>query len=247
MATVVRRPQYRDWNARLPEKTAILFDLDGTLVDAFEDIASAVNAPLVARGRLPHSVGDVRKMVGSGIVELCHRAAPDLAGVDFDRYLADVREEYARAPVSHAYVYPGVAELLAGLCKLELPLGVISNKPHSATVEVVAHLGLAKYFDIVQGEDPPRVPRKPDPTGALHVLAELRATHAIIVGDMAQDGALAQALGAPFVGVLWSDAERGELEPLQPIALCATAEEVYDIITRELDLPGHINHGTQLK
>jgi len=229
----------------LREKTAILFDLDGTLVDAFEDIAAAVNAPLVARGRAPHSVSVVRGMVGSGIVELCRRAAPDLAGEEFDRYLADVREEYRRAPVSRAYVYEGVADLLARLCKLDLPLGVLSNKPHAATVDVVAELGLAKFFDIVQGEDPPRIPRKPDPSGALNVLAELRATHAIVVGDMVQDGALATALGAPFIGVLWSGAQRQELSMSHPIALCATAGEVYDSITRELGLPEPINNRTQ--
>lgn len=240
-------PQYLDRNARLREKIAILFDLDGTLVDAFEDIAAAVNAPLVARGRAAHPLAAVRKMVGSGIVELCRRAAPDLSGAEFDRYLADVRAEYQRAPVSLAYVYPGIADMLARLCKLEIPLGVLSNKPHGATVDVVAQLGLAKYFDIVQGEDPPAIPRKPDPTGARHVLAELRATHAIVVGDMPQDGALAQAIGAPFVGVLWSEASAAELEPSHPIALCATADQVFDVISRELESLGHTNNGTHSK
>jgi len=214
-------------------KTAVLLDLDGTLVDAFGDIAAAVNAPLAARGMAAHSLDAVRRMVGAGIVELCRRAAPSLSGDEFEMYLADVRAEYARHPVVHAYVYPGVLGMLERLAPLG-PLAVLSNKPHSATVEVCRLLGIEPLVDIVQGEDPPGFPRKPDPTGARRVLAALGADGAIVLGDMAQDGELARGLGAPFVAALWSGADSGELAPLQPVALCRTPAEAFHAIARSI-------------
>ncbi len=213
--------------------TVVILDLDGTLVDAFEDIMNAVNAPLRARGLPTHAIGAVRGMVGSGIVELCRRAAPMLAGPEAEAYLAEVRAAYAMHPVVHAQPYEGVMEMLREL-RASSPTAVLSNKPHPATLEVCRRLGIATLVDAIEGEDPPRIPRKPDPAGARALMARLGAAHAIVLGDMPPDGMLARALGAPFLGALWSGTTAAELRPLDPVALCAHPREVPSHVRRIL-------------
>lgn len=221
--------------------TVIIFDLDGTLVDAFADIASAVNGPLAARGLPVHSIDGVRGMVGSGIVELCRRAAPMLEGAELEGYLADVRSAYAANPVAHARPYEGVVDMVREARALART-AVLSNKPHAATVEVCRRLGLSPHMDAIEGEDPPRIPRKPDPTGARSLMAALGASRAMVVGDMAPDGILAAALGAPFIAALWSGAATGELESFDPVALCTHPRDVAGAIRRVLAAT-EPNHG----
>ncbi len=211
----------------------VIFDLDGTLVDAFADIAHAVNAPLAARGLPEHTVASVRTMVGSGIVELCRRAAPSLTGAEALAYLADVRAIYAAHPVVHARTYDGVPEMMRD-ARTIARTAVLSNKPHPATIEVCRRLGIEPHMDAIEGEDAPRTPRKPDPAGARGIMGRLGCSRAIVVGDMAPDGQLALGLGAPFIGALWSGATEEELRPLDPVALCRHPRDVGDAIRRVL-------------
>lgn len=205
---------------------AALFDLDGTLVDAFADIAAAVNAALRARGREELSLETVKSYVGSGIRELCQRAAPGLEGEALREFVEHVRCEYEAHPSERSTVYPGIADALFTLGARGVPCAVISNKPHRLCGLVCDRLGLTELLDAIQGEDPPRVPRKPNPTGARMLMDRLNVDKAVVIGDMEQDAELAQALGAPFIAVAWGGGAEDALARRHPVALCRTAEEM---------------------
>ena len=210
----------------------VVFDLDGTLVDAFADIAAAMNAPLAARGLPTHTVATICTMVGDGAGKLIERAAP--AGAS-PALLATLKEEmiahYSAHPADHASVYPGVFPLLDRLRAQGIRLAVLSNKPHEMTLKTCAVLGLSPHFDEIVGEVEPDVPRKPDPTGLLAMLRRLGAEQALLVGDGVPDGQVAANAGIPFIAALWGSRTRDQLAPLNPIAFAETVPELEGIVT----------------
>ena len=183
---------------------AVLFDLDGTLADTLGDIASSMNDALAAVGLPTHPPEAYRRFVGDGVLMLARRAlgpgrevlAPDL--VDAFRTL------YAGRLVRATRPYPGIVPLLEDLRARELPLAVLSNKPHDATRAIVEALFGAETFTAVTGEQA-GTPRKPDPTAAL-ALARLLAVppaRCLLVGDSPVDIVTATRAGMVPVGVAW--------------------------------------------
>lgn len=180
----------------------IIFDLDGTLVDSLDDIADSVNAVLREAGLPAHSHDAYRAMVGDGLPKLVERASgPD---ADLPRLLAAARERYAAHCMDATRPYPGIVELLDALSHHDLRLAVLSNKPHSMTVEVVARTFPAATFAAVAGARP-GVPNKPDPGAALEIAAELGVGpgETMFVGDTPIDVATALAARMTSVGVSW--------------------------------------------
>lgn len=212
------------------QTAAVLFDLDGTLVDAFRDIAAAVNHGLSRRGLPTRSVEDVTSLVGAGIHTLCERAAPGLRGHELESLVEDVRGYYAAHPVDRSVVYDGIPTVLGALRSAGVRTAVLSNKPHDLTLTVCQRLGLFPLLDYVQGEAAPRVPKKPDPAGARWLMGLLRAGRGVVVGDMVQDADLAAALGVPFIGVRWGAGSVEELAARHPIALVERPVELTSII-----------------
>lgn len=216
-------------------QNAVLFDLDGTLADAFDDIARAVNAALREAGLPTHPPEAIRAMVGSGIRELCRRAAPGLPEDRLDALTEAARAAYHREPVVTTRPYDGIMEALAELRARGVRMAVVSNKPHALTVEVCRRLGIDALMDHVQGEDPPHAPRKPNPEMGLRALAAMGATRAAMVGDMEQDGHFAAALRIPFVGVAWGGGSRREIIEAHPVALCEAPAELPRAVIAALD------------
>ncbi len=190
---------------------AVLFDLDGTLADTLEDIASAMNRALAASGLPPHPVDAYRRMVGEGAAVLAQRAVGARADLEVD-VLAAYLGGYDQHLVERTRAYAGVEALLDGLGARRVPMAVLSNKPDPATRAVVEHLfGLAR-FAVVRGERAGS-PRKPDPTAALELARALAATPGEIafVGDTAIDMRTACAAGMLPVGVRWGFRTEQEL------------------------------------
>jgi phosphoglycolate phosphatase len=211
--------------------TAIIFDLDGTLVDAFQDIANAINGPLGRRGYPQHSVSRIMELVGEGAGKLIERALPP----DVDAsVVADVKAEmmryYREHPADFATVYEGIHEVLQAARRQGCKLGVLSNKPHPMTIATCEKVGLAEYFDDMVGEQGGEIPRKPDPTGLRLQLERLGATEAIMVGDGIPDGQVALAAGIPFVGVLWGTRSAEQLAPYNPVALASSPAELMEAL-----------------
>lgn len=182
---------------------ALLLDLDGTLVDSLGDIAASVNAVLAARGLPTHTVDAYRQMVGDGIGTLVQRAA-GAQGADLDDLLAAVRTRYDAHMLDQTAPFPGIDDALAELRQRDVPLAIVSNKPHDKTLRMVEHLFPNVPFGAVLG-DRAGVPRKPDPASALEA-AQILGTAAescVFVGDSDVDMLTARAAGMRAVGVSW--------------------------------------------
>jgi phosphoglycolate phosphatase len=215
--------------------TAVIFDLDGTLIDAFQDIANAINRPLAARAMPTHDIVAIRNLVGEGAGKLIERAVP--ANTDAETLAAiraEMMEWYREHPADHAFVYDGIVAVLEALRNAGIPMGVLSNKPHPMTLRTCNDLGITAYFADIAGELGPEVPRKPDPLGLRLQLERIGADSAIMVGDGRPDGEVAIATGSPFVAVTWGTRTAEQLAPYNPIATADQPAELVPILERLL-------------
>ncbi len=216
---------------------AAIFDLDGTLVDAFEDIRAAVNAPLRARGLPPCSVEDIRNMVGDGVGKLLERAGHQVPPEEMDEFRREALAHYRAHPADNATVYPGVVTALEMIRAEGIRTGVLTNKPQAMTERTLDQLGLTPYFDDVRGEHPEESPRKPDPRGLLEQIERLGAVRAVVVGDGVPDGEVSQRAGVPFLACLWGTRTREQLEPYSPAAWADSPEDLPELIFRLAEGP----------
>jgi phosphoglycolate phosphatase len=209
----------------------VIFDLDGTLVDAFDDIRAALNHALAAHGLPLHDIQTVRGFVGNGLSALVRRAVPEAQHdrcPDIERLL---RAHYAAHPADHARVYPGMADALAALRAAGLRTAVLSNKADALVQAIVDALGLRPLLDAVRGERP-GVPLKPDPAAIHALLAELGGDRAVLVGDGLPDVEAARRAGIGFVGVAWGLVPAASLALHGPVT--HDAAELPGLVLREL-------------
>jgi phosphoglycolate phosphatase len=193
---------------------AVLFDLDGTLLDTVADLADATNAALGQMGFPGHSLAVYRRAIGDGMEMLARRVLPpeqcDAAAVA--RCAALVKQEYSSCWSRKTRPFAGVPELLDALAARGLPLAVLSNKPEEFTQLCVARLLGQWRFAAVLGQSP-RLPKKPDPAGARQIAARLGRPPAetVYLGDTDTDMQTAVAAGMFPVGALWGYRSREEL------------------------------------
>ena len=183
---------------------AVVFDLDGTLIDSDPDIRAAVNRVLATEGLAPLSTQEVRSMIGDGAKALVERAFAARGRVASAAHVAAFVADYEVNAVVETAPYPGIVEALQALRDAGHPLGVCTNKPVVAARNVLAVLGLDQYFRVVMGGDSTPY-RKPNPNHLAAVLQALDATpeRAVMVGDHANDINAAAGLGVPSVFVSW--------------------------------------------
>lgn len=185
---------------------AVVFDLDGTLLDTLDDIADSMNAVLSAQGFPVHPADSYRKFVGDGIEMLARRALPE--GVADAVLVAGMREmmrdEYERRWAEKTRPYPGIEGLLDGLTARKTIMSVLSNKPDEFTKKLCDHFFRKWRFTIVIGESP-ALPRKPDPAAALHIarIIECHPSEILYLGDSGTDMKTASAAGMYPAGALW--------------------------------------------
>ncbi len=170
-------------------RRAVVFDLDGTLIDSAPDIHAAANTVLERRDIAPFTLAEARGFVGHGaavFVERCLSAR----GLAADRALhTEVLDEFLtiyEGAVQLTRPYSGVAACLEALVAEGLDLAICTNKPEGPTAAVLAHLGLERHFDVVVGGDTLTV-RKPDPAPLREVIARVGAEQAVFVGDSEVD------------------------------------------------------------
>ncbi|MEX2579076.1 MAG: HAD family hydrolase [Verrucomicrobiales bacterium] len=199
-----------------PASRAVIFDLDGTLLDTLRDLADSGNAVLQGRGFPGHDLDAYRGFVGSGMEELVraifpgeHRPVSEEAVAEA---LAEYRGHYASRWRNTTAPYPGIPALLDELAAKGVPVGVLSNKAHDFTVKCVeAFLG-DWTWDMVLGQREGTT-RKPDPSGALEVASALGVApeNCFFVGDSDVDMLTARNAGMRVVGVDWGFRSREEL------------------------------------
>lgn len=193
---------------------AVIFDLDGTLLDTLADIADAVNRVLAANGYPKHTEQDYRWFVGEGSVMLIMRALPpgyrDAGNIQacLERFIKDYNQHWhcKTAP------YPGVMELLKTLQTRQLKLAVVTNKPHHYAEKMTAHYFPKTSFNPIFGQRE-GIPKKPDPTQALAAARQMQvAPHdCLFVGDSAVDIKTARRAGMSSIGAGWGFRPKSEL------------------------------------
>jgi phosphoglycolate phosphatase len=193
---------------------AIIFDLDGTLLDTLADLADSGNATLAALGLPGHEQDAYRYFVGLGIEELVRRMLPeDRRDPETIKAASGVMAaEYTRRWKDKTRPYPGILALLETLRQRGLPVCVLSNKPQKYTDLTIEAFFPGWPFTHVRGARP-EVPNKPHPAGALALAAELGLAPGsiVFVGDSATDMRTAHGAGMLPVGVLWGFRDEAEL------------------------------------
>jgi phosphoglycolate phosphatase len=197
-------------------REAVVFDLDGTLLDTLADLGNSMNAVLAGAGFPEHRLEAYRYFVGEGMEMLVRRALPAAVRDDeaaVARSLQAMRDEYGGRWAEATRPYDGIPALLTELTSRRVPLAVLSNKPDDFTRSTVETLLADWSFAQVRGMRPD-TPAKPDPTGALAVAEALNvAPHDVLyVGDTATDMKTACAAGMFALGVTWGFRDREELE-----------------------------------
>ncbi len=187
-----------------PRAKALLLDLDGTLVDSAPDLAAALNRLLAGNGRAAVTLAAVKAMIGDGVAKLVERgfaatgalpAATDLAAA-----VARFKQDYESALAVETRPYPGVPETLTTLHGRGWRLGVCTNKPHAASLQVIEAFALSPPIEAVAGGDHFPV-RKPDPghlLGTLELLG-IAPEAAVMVGDSRNDVLSARNAGLPVI------------------------------------------------
>jgi phosphoglycolate phosphatase len=183
---------------------AVLFDLDGTLIDSAPDIAAATDELLAGHGLAPLGVEAVRGMIGNGVSILVQRAfaarGVALAGAALASRVDEMMPIYGRHLTNRTIVLPGALECLETLAGAGVALAVVSNKPMPFTQTICAHYGFSRHVAAVQGAES-HIPKKPAPDMLLAALGALGASReaAAMVGDGAADVQAARAAGLPVV------------------------------------------------
>jgi len=212
---------------------AIIFDLDGTLLNTLDDLGNAVNRVLAERGFPLHAIDEYRSLIGNGVEKLINRALPEK-----NRNKDDVRacckafqEDYHKNWNVNTRPYEGIPELLDALKERGMKVAVLSNKPDDTTNLCVAELLPRWRFDVVLGHRD-GTPHKPDPAGALEIARLLNIPPAgfLYLGDSGVDMETAIAARMFPVGVLWGFREADELKESGARALIAHPLEVMDLL-----------------
>ncbi len=193
---------------------AVMFDLDGTLLDTLTDLANATNRALEDQGFPAHPVSAYRHFVGDGVAKLMERVLPsecrDPGHVEVGGDL--MKQAYAACWAQNSAPYPGINGLLDQLSQAHMPMTILSNKPDDFTQAMVKALLPDWDFTMVRGALP-NVPIKPDPCAALEMLRQLGVppSQCLYVGDTNTDMQTAINAGMFPVGVAWGFRDEQEL------------------------------------
>jgi phosphoglycolate phosphatase len=211
---------------------AAIFDLDGTLLDTLTDLCNSANHALQSVARPTYERDAYRTLVGQGVDNLFIDAlGPDHQHLH-SQAVAAFHDHYADHRFDTTAPYPGINHLLASLQSAEVKLGVLSNKPHLATVDVIHRYFPDLTWSVVRGHKAGTAP-KPAPDSALEVIAEMgiEAHHCAYVGDTKVDMLTGKAAGMYTVGVSWGFRSVKELMDNGADAVVDSADELTKLIT----------------
>lgn len=212
---------------------AVLFDLDGTLLDTLDDISTCANHVLSEKGFPTHAPDAYRQFVGDGADMLIRRVLPEgerdenTIRLCLDAFV----EYYKRGGNTKVRPYDGIPELLDGLTGRGLKLSILSNKPHELTGKAVDGLLSEWEFDLVLGQRD-SIPRKPDPAGAFEIANALNVppSQFLYLGDTAVDMRTAVSAGMFPVGACWGFRDKEELIESGAKALIKRPPEMLDLL-----------------
>lgn len=212
---------------------AVIFDLDGTLLDTIDDICDSCNAVLKRMGYQTFSVSEYKHFVGRGVDELIATLIDkgEMDPAEFHEIKTGYLEEYAVRQRHKTRVYDGMIEVLKQLKAKDIKIGILSNKPHFQTIDVVNHYLPMIAFDKVMGKRR-EYPIKPNPEALQDILKEwsLEKTSVLYIGDTNTDMQTAFNAGVKSVGVLWGFRSEEELLEAGAQIIVSKPREIIDIV-----------------
>ena len=210
---------------------AVIFDLDGTLLNTLGDLTAAVNHGLSACGLPTHTEAEVRTYLGDGVKELIARACPaDADEATKAAVLAAYLPYYAAHNMDLTVPFEGVMEILSALHRHGVKIAVVSNK-HDAGVQALCAHYFGGLLDLAVGGGDAR-PLKPAPDSLLYAMAQLEVTPDEVwyVGDSVQDMMTAHNAGVKCIAVTWGFQDRDRLVAENPAALADNAEQLREVL-----------------
>ncbi len=212
-------------------KKTVIFDLDGTLLDSIEDIASSMNKVLESLQLPTHKIEDYKYFVGGGVDILVENALSNQSKEIKDEVTKRFKIEYDGKLHSKTLPYDGIYELLDKLKKLDINLAVLSNKPHEFTVSYVNHFFKNYNFKEIHGQKKD-VPKKPDPKAALDIVKCLDSSceNTYFIGDTKIDMQTAKSANMTAIGVLWGFRDEKELRDFGADFIVSNPLEILKII-----------------
>ena len=212
---------------------AVIWDLDGTLLNTLDDLAASVNAALAMNGMPLRSTEEVRAFVGNGIRNLMMRAVPGgEANPAFDKALEDFTRHYGAHSRDRTRPYDGILEMLDRLSAAGVKHAIVSNKIDFA-VKALSRAYFGERMCAAIGDDPSRA-RKPAPDSVFAAMREMGVTaqETVYVGDSDVDVLTARNAGVPCVAVLWGFRDEACLRAAGAGRLAHTPDELREIIER---------------
>jgi phosphoglycolate phosphatase len=241
---------------------AIIFDLDGTLINTLGGIANACNHVLIKNGFPTNETNDYCDFVGNGLAMTMFRALPkkmqeeigasnshmqnqkDMHGeTDFENeklkgYISELIAYYAKNPITETFLYDGIPEVLSYLKKSDIPWGIHTNKTYSIALDVAsAFFSSDEYIGLSGPCD--TIKKKPDPQGSLALLDKAfpdnngyKLSEIIYIGDTEVDIETARNLGIKIISVSWGFRKAEHLEVNKPNYLIHEPKEIITLINR---------------
>lgn len=186
-------------------KKAIIFDLDGTLLDTLTDIMESVNNILEKYNFPTHTKYEYQYFLGNGIEILTKKAFPrNISTKEFNNYFQEVKQEYQSRQTLKTKPYSGIIEMLKELNKKGISIAILSNKPHEFTIPTIAHFFKEIKFDVVFGSRN-NIARKPSSEAVYEILEILnvKAEECYFIGDSETDMQTGVNSGIDAIGVSW--------------------------------------------
>lgn len=216
---------------------AVIFDLDGTLVNSAPDLMLATNHVLSRLERRAITMDEVRSFVGQGARKLiargCAATGEPIDEKTLDFYFAEFLRFYGKNIAVNSVGFPGVIDLLKRCAAGGLKMGVCTNKLEGLSVRLLQALGMEKYFGAIVGPDTVNI-AKPDPAPYLETVKRLGvpAKNSIMIGDSETDILTARAVGVPVIGVTFGYTQK-PVATYNPDYLVSHFDEIWDIIQRQ--------------
>lgn len=214
------------------EYQAYIFDLDGTLLDTLENLASCYNRALSLHGYPTHEVDAYRYFIGDGAVKCVERCLPVHARTTciIEKLLETQRADYQQNWKENTAPYPEILELLAKLKSKNARMAVLSNKDQMFTEACVNYFFPAETFDQIVGFSA-ATPHKPNPAGAKKIATtwDLPPTQIAFLGDTSMDIETANKSGMTSVGVLWGFRPLAELQDAGAKHIVESPHEILDL------------------
>ncbi len=209
---------------------AVLFDLDGTVLDTIGDLTDSLNGALEEFSLPPHSEKEVESLVGNGIRNLVKRAAPDRSKEELEQVYQSFMKRYRKHLTDRTRPYRGIEVLLKKLKQQGYKLGVISNKKEEL-VQRLCETFYPNLFDLVMGETE-GIPRKPDKAMMVYALQQMEISReeVIYIGDSETDREAAMNAQIPCVLVAWGFRKRPAIDKMKSEYTVDTPEEIAELL-----------------